>query len=53
MLSYFTELNRKPVPADLLDFVSHCTCPIVHAADDLSVGLGHGPVHHFHNIWDR
>ncbi|RCW83946.1 bifunctional hydroxymethylpyrimidine kinase/phosphomethylpyrimidine kinase [Paracoccus lutimaris] len=23
------------------------------AADDLSVGLGHGPVHHFHNIWDR
>ena len=21
------------------------------AADDLSVGLGHGPVHHFHNIW--
>lgn len=37
MLSYFTELNRKPVPAALLDFVSHCTCPIVHAADDLSV----------------
>ena len=23
------------------------------AADDLSVGLGHGPVHHFHNIWGR
>ncbi len=22
---------------ELLDFVSHCTCPIVHAADDLSV----------------
>ncbi|SIT58448.1 conserved hypothetical protein [Mesorhizobium prunaredense] len=37
MFSYFTELNRKRVPADLLDFVSHCTCPIVHAADDLSV----------------
>ncbi|TIN35735.1 MAG: hypothetical protein E5Y32_28910 [Mesorhizobium sp.] len=32
--------GRAPVtrtPADLLDFVSHCTCPIVHAADDLSV----------------
>jgi hypothetical protein len=37
MLSYFTELNRKRVPADELDFVSHCTCPIIHAADDLSV----------------
>jgi hypothetical protein len=37
MLSYFTELNRKRPPVHLLDFVSHCTCPIVHAADDLSV----------------
>lgn len=37
MLSYFTELNRKRVPARQLDFVSHCTNPIVHAADDLSV----------------
>ena len=37
MFSYFTELNRKRVPAGLLDFVTHCTCPIVHAGDDLSV----------------
>ncbi|MBB3385164.1 MULTISPECIES: hypothetical protein [unclassified Rhizobium] len=37
MLSYFTELNRKRVPADTLGFISHCTNPIVHAADDLSV----------------
>ncbi|QJX08300.1 MULTISPECIES: D-apionate lactonase [Rhizobium] len=37
MLSYFTELNRKRVPDGQLDFVSHCTNPIVHAADDLSV----------------
>ncbi|MBB3609210.1 hypothetical protein [Rhizobium sp. BK602] len=37
MLSYFTELNRKRVPAKPLDFISHCTNPIVHAADDLSV----------------
>jgi D-apionolactonase len=36
-LSYFTELNRKRPPVEMLDFVSHCTCPIVHAADDLSV----------------
>ncbi|MFP3541229.1 hypothetical protein SB770_32385, partial [Pseudomonas sp. SIMBA_044] len=33
----FTELNRKRVPAWHLDFVTHCTNPIVHAADDLSV----------------
>ncbi|KRB28321.1 hypothetical protein ASD99_04220 [Mesorhizobium sp. Root695] len=37
MFSYFTELNRKRVPAEELDFVTHCTCPIVHAADDLSI----------------
>ncbi|TIV60741.1 hypothetical protein [Mesorhizobium sp.] len=37
MFSYFTELNRKRVPAGALDFITHCTCPIVHAADDLSV----------------
>jgi hypothetical protein len=37
MLTYFTELNRKRPPVELLNFVSHCTCPIVHAADDLSV----------------
>ncbi len=23
------------------------------AADDLSVGLGHGPVHHFYRIWNK
>src|SRR5690606_24951038 len=37
MLSYFTELNRKRVPGELVDFITHCTNPIVHAADDLSV----------------
>jgi D-apionolactonase len=37
MLSYFTELNRKGVPQDNLDFITHATNPIVHAADDLSV----------------
>lgn len=37
MFSYFTELNRKRVPADNLDFITHATCPIVHAADDRSV----------------
>ncbi|MGY5811307.1 D-apionate lactonase [Rhizobium sp. LEGMi198b] len=37
MLSYFTELNRKRVPSGPLDFITHCTNPIVHAADDVSV----------------
>jgi hypothetical protein len=37
MLSYFTELNRKPLPRGLFDFVTHSVCPIVHAADDISV----------------
>jgi D-apionolactonase len=37
MLSYFTELNRKRVPANRLDFITHCTNPIVHASDDRSV----------------
>ena len=35
--AYFTELNRKPPPFPLLDFVCHTTCAIVHAADDRSV----------------
>ncbi|TCK30895.1 hypothetical protein EV667_0999 [Ancylobacter aquaticus] len=37
MFSYFTELNRKRPPVPLLDYVTHCTCPIVHDADDRSV----------------
>ncbi len=37
MLSYFTELNRKRPPQGVFDFITHTVCPIVHAADDLSV----------------
>jgi hypothetical protein len=37
MLANFTELNRKRLPAHLVDFVSHATSHIVHAADDRSV----------------
>ena len=37
MFSFFTELNRKRVPVQQLDFVHNTTCPIVHAADDRSV----------------
>jgi hypothetical protein len=37
MFSFFTELNRKRPPAHLLDYVTHSSSPIVHAADDRSV----------------
>lgn len=37
MFSYFTELNRKRPPLDQLDFITHTTSPLVHAADDRSV----------------
>lgn len=37
VMTHFTELNRHPPPRDGIDFVTHTTCPIVHAADDESV----------------
>ena len=37
MFSYFTELNRKPAPKGVFDFITHTGCPIVHAADDISI----------------
>lgn len=37
MVTFFPEFNRKRPPVEKLDFVSHALCPIVHAADDLSV----------------
>ena len=37
MISYFTELNRKPPPQGVFDFITHCVCPIVHDASDTAV----------------
>ena len=37
MLTSFTELNRNPPPASGIDFVTHGTAAVVHAADDISV----------------
>jgi hypothetical protein len=37
MFSYFTELNRKRPPLDLIDYVTFSTSAIVHAADDRAV----------------
>jgi hypothetical protein len=30
-------LNRKPAPKGVFDFITHTGCPIVHAADDISI----------------
>lgn len=37
MVSFFPELNRKRPPVEMLDFVSHGLCPIVHDASDQGV----------------
>lgn len=37
MFSYFTEMNRKRPPVELLDLVSFTTSAMVHAGDDRSV----------------
>jgi hypothetical protein len=40
MFSFFTELNRKRPPVELLDFVSFTTSAMVHAGDDHSMTEG-------------
>ena len=40
MFSYFTEMNRKRPPVDLLDLVSFTTIATMHAGDDHSVMEG-------------
>lgn len=37
MASFFPELNRKRPPVEMLDFVTHGLCPIVHDASDVAV----------------
>lgn len=37
MFSFFTELNRRRPPVELLDFIQHATAANVHAADDRSI----------------
>ena len=34
MVTYFTELNRKRPTGAVVDYITHSTSPIVHAADD-------------------
>src|SRR5262249_49280479 len=37
MLSYFTELNPKPAPKGVFDFITHTGCPIVDSGDEISI----------------
>jgi len=37
MLAFFTELNRKPPPIGVFDFITHAVCPSIHADDDRTV----------------
>ena len=37
VFSFFTEFNRRPPPAALVDEIGHATTAVVHAADDRSV----------------
>ena len=41
-----------PLPAAVADAKTYLNAAIA-AADQLAVGKGHGPVHHFHHIWPR
>lgn len=40
----------RELPDAVADAKAYVTAAI-HAADDLAIGSGHGPVHHFHAIW--
>jgi hydroxymethylpyrimidine/phosphomethylpyrimidine kinase len=44
--------QRAPVAEAVRDAKTYLTAAIA-AADQLAVGHGHGPVHHFHNLWTQ
>jgi hydroxymethylpyrimidine/phosphomethylpyrimidine kinase len=44
--------QRPDVPSAVRDAKQYLTAAIERAGD-LSVGVGHGPVHHFHRWWRR
>jgi hypothetical protein len=37
MITNFAELNRRRQSSEAIDFIGHSSCPIIHAADDISV----------------
>lgn len=46
-------LPQHDNPADAIRAAKDYLSAAIAAADRLSVGSGHGPVHHFHNLWKK
>lgn len=46
------ELAKGYAPADAVAAAKAWLAGAVAAAQDLSVGTGHGPIHHFHALWN-
>lgn len=44
-------LARKLSPTQAVNEAKHYLSAAIAHADDLAIGRGSGPVHHFHNIW--
>jgi len=47
------ELAKGVAPVDAIDRAKRYLTAAIGAADQLSVGSGHGPVHHFHQLWSK
>lgn len=46
-------LPRHADPLDAIRAAKDYLTAAITASDQLAVGSGHGPVHHFHNLWSR
>ncbi|MBC7314069.1 MAG: bifunctional hydroxymethylpyrimidine kinase/phosphomethylpyrimidine kinase, partial [Rhizobium sp.] len=46
------ELAKGSAPAEAVAAAKAWIAGAVAAAGDLSVGTGHGPIHHFHALWN-
>lgn len=46
-------LPRHADPIDAIRAAKHYITRAIAAADQLDVGHGHGPVHHFHSLWQQ
>ena len=44
-------LAKKQTMRDALNTAKQYVTKAIKGADDLSIGKGHGPTHHFHDIW--
>ncbi|WP_043587225.1 bifunctional hydroxymethylpyrimidine kinase/phosphomethylpyrimidine kinase [Geminisphaera colitermitum] len=46
-------LPRHADPIDAIRAAKHYITRAIAAADQLDIGHGHGPVHHFHSLWQQ